>query len=278
MYVGGFLWFAGRYIVRAPLTYLVAMILLYRYRLSHSASPPLTGAEFALWVDGLDSTMQAAILGSLVTVVGFLMSFSIGTKQWRSQKEAEILLQMTDDVHSFFSRAADSTRTLSRVASRLIKLQKLMNAGLPLDVEGMTLVKLLEGDILPMLEARRQLLRAAIEVHDIRSKYSVPITSSPIGYWGFQQATKYLERISELVYFTSEVNPADTAAVSIMYRDFDETMAAELVAINDHDVPKMLGAASISKGGAFSKVVRPNFWSVFFTGGMLNSVAKSNDD
>lgn len=278
MYVGGFLWFACRYLVRAPLTYLVAMILLYRHRMSDSESPPLTVAELTLWVDGLDSTMQAAILGSLVTVVGFLMSFYIGTKQWRSQKQAEILLEMTDEVHSFFSRVADSTRNLSRVASRLIKLQSKINAGMPLNAEGITLVQLLERDVSPMMEARRQILRAALEVHDIRSKYSVPITSSPIGYWGSQQAAKYLERISELVYFTSEVDSADAAAVSDMVRNLDELMAAELVAINDHDVPKMLGAASIAKGGAFSKVVRPNFWSVFFTGGMLNSIAKSEDD
>ncbi|WP_203323061.1 hypothetical protein [Pseudoxanthomonas beigongshangi] len=269
----GPMYFLLKVSLRTPLVYLVLCGFWYAHRSEHSTSKPFTFGELVLWLDALDTTMKAAVVASLVTAVGFCVSFWVATRQWRDQKGADIRLQVASELHAFFSHAADNIRTIEGFASRLVELQREIRSRNFDEVNAAVLIKLLIETHPEFEQAKTRLMRQSITVHDLRSKYSLVLLSTFWGYKGFEAAVGYLDAFTSNVNFMPSGIELSNQGIAQFVVGRDLSSAEKFIELHWSTTHLMVGGAAFAQGNAFSKVIDVNIWSVFFSGRALRKMS-----
>lgn len=184
-----------RLLITTPVGWLIAAIIVY------SLLPHLSPAGLLDWILGQDKETKVAFGTSALTVIGFLVAFSTAHSAWRAQQRALIQLATGNEIYAFFRQVWNDTLTLELFAERLVKTRQIVVSRKlpPADIE-FHVSRLLEN--VRELEALRQRLsRASIEVHGLRAKHEVVLTSIATGPTAMHVAIEALSSIAERMWF-----------------------------------------------------------------------------
>lgn len=88
---------------------------------------PLTLDQLILLFDRFDSNGKALLLSSSLTVVGFLIAFSVATKSWKQQTQASLRLQAASDINSTYNRISTYIVDINIFANNLLRLADKIN-------------------------------------------------------------------------------------------------------------------------------------------------------
>lgn len=264
--------------LRSPAFYLALAWIWYAYRSRFSTPKPFTFSELVLWLDALDTTMKAAVVASLVTAVGFCVSFWVASRQWKDQKGADVRLQVASDLHSFFTRAADNIRTIETFASRMVDLQKEIGSEKFDKINAAVLIQLLLQTYPDFERAKAGLISQSVTVHDLRSRYSLVLLSTFFGHKGFEAAADYLAAFIPHVHFVPSNINWSGESIAKFAAERDLSSAEEFIRLHWSTTHLMMGGAAVEQGVAFSKVIDANIWHLFLSGRALRRLSFSGKD
>lgn len=167
-----FKWLLGR-----PLGWLSLVLAAYLWRTFYSASPPLKPSELLLWAAEQPTDVKTAIATVMVTVIGFLLAFSVTAQAWRIQKKTELRLAAEDEIYAFFQEAASHILTVNLYAEFLIETHQRVHAEPVPSVEELKhLADRLLRETSSFTPARQRLSRMSVECHGIRSKHELVVS------------------------------------------------------------------------------------------------------
>lgn len=110
--------------------FLTALVLYY-YSESLFGITPMDLNGLMGWVVIQSESTKSAILGALITVVGFLIAYATATANWKSQLLANLKVQAAGEIEVFFAECSKLATDCEIYASALIEAVDKIQKGCP---------------------------------------------------------------------------------------------------------------------------------------------------
>lgn len=255
----------------SPTLWLMALIAIYLYRRSHALSPPYSFEQLLSWFGALDPAASTALLGILVTVMGFVVAFSVAHSSWRAQRRTDIRLAAGEELLDFFTAAVDELDIISDFASQLIDAQEAIGSGAP-STEVDWRVERIVDSVTRCIEARERTANFTGRVHSLQGRHHNILASQPMATTAFETAkTRYLAAAAK-IYFVAPITKPNPAYVLAFLRHSSTTAWAECVAAVEMNSAPCLAAAAGLRAMFQADVVRPNLWFGLSSGKTANTL------
>lgn len=177
--------------------------------------PPYSYYELIDWIAKLSEGMKVAIVSSLVTVIGFFIAYASATANWKSQLLANIKLQASGEINSFFTEVGSLVTDCEIYASDVIKSIEEIKSSSNEEEQLFHVSYLTErGQEIDL--KRKRLVALSIQVHQFTGKYANLFISVPKVQSNFDTAAKALNDVATKTWFTipflykESVNPINS--------------------------------------------------------------------
>lgn len=182
-------------------------LLLYYFAPHIGLAQPFSAQELALWIEQLPNVHKTTIFSSLLTIVGFLIAFSIGSAQQRKQFISQMKIEVASDIEAFFNEASRKVTDAKIYAKYLLEVASIINDGtdqVSIDYHMYNIM----NETNEFIQTRESLMAKSIEAHRFTGRYSIILASS----WGVnKQLEKAIEAfisITDTIWFSTPlINP-----------------------------------------------------------------------
>lgn len=225
---------------------------------------PLSFDGLMEWVVTQSEPTKAALLGSIITVIGFMIAYATATANWKSQLLANLKVQAAGEIEVFFAECSKLATDCAIYAEALVKAINKIQKGCSADeAEFLTHYNRDQGQL--FLQRRDRLISLGIEVHRFHGKYGTLLLTAPGLKAGLDLATNALERITDNLWIhvpyhiQNDQNPIQTF--------LNQVNVTECVTLKNA-VDENHGELNFSSGGVrgnlMSTVVGFNFWMLYY--------------
>lgn len=207
---------------------------------------------------------KTAFLGSIVTVVGFLIAYATATYNWKAQALSQLRMQAAGEIDVFFAQCAKLTTDCQIYADALVEAVDKIHKNCTVE-EAVFLVNYNRGQGQLFLQKRQQLVALGIEVHRLQARYSNLLVLAPGLKSNMDLAVNSLARITEKVWFQvpfqidGDQDPVQTFV--------NQVNVADCMAFSEATQDNF-GQLNFTSGGVRgilqSSVVGFNLWSLLF--------------
>lgn len=187
-------------------------ILLFSLLLYFSApliglAQPYSAHELLLWIDQLPDNYKTTTFGSLLTIVGFLIAFRVGSAQQKQQFISQMKIDVASDVEEFFNEASRKATDIEVYAKYLLEIASIIEEGKDHDSIEFHMYNI-ANETSKFIQAREILKYKSVEVHRFKGKYSIILASS----WGvisqLDKAIQAFNNITDAMWLPSPlINP-----------------------------------------------------------------------
>lgn len=200
----------GKWLTQKPKGLLVLAITAYFAAPVILASRPLSFGELILWVDEQSPETKVAMSTVLVTVVGFLLAFSVAHSAWRAQQRTQIRLAAEDEIYAFFSEFCDLLLSLELYAEFLVEAHAEIKSDVVPD-EGAVefLANQVEEKTSKFWPDRARLSRMSIEVHALQSKHELVLAQQRFAMPAFEKIKAAVELVTQEMWFYAPLGMMD---------------------------------------------------------------------
>ncbi|MDX1748693.1 MAG: hypothetical protein R3271_00070 [Methylophaga sp.] len=185
-------------------------LLLYFSSNTIGLGQPYSANELILWLDNLPDDFKTTVFSSLLTIVGFLIVFSIGLYQQKQHFISQMKIEAASTIEDFFNEASRRATDIEIYAHYLLKVTSVISEGTDQDLIDFHMYNL-ENETNKFIHAREILKSKSIEVHRFQGKYSLILASS----WGvikqLDKAINALQNITEAMWIPTPVIYSDTS-------------------------------------------------------------------
>ena len=148
-------------------------ILLYCIFWIIGEPKPFTLAQLVLWIDDLPTEAKTAVVTSMLTVLGFLITFHAATLNWKAEALTQLKVTIAGEIEIFFNEAERLFTDAEIYANSLIETTYFIQKN-GLTHEAMFKVRYAIERTPAFLATRDRLSAMSIEVHRIAGRhYSV---------------------------------------------------------------------------------------------------------
>ena len=224
---------------------------------------PYSFDQLMLWLVSQSEATKTALLGSFITVIGFMLAYATATANWKGQLLANLKLQAAGELDVFFSEysklATDCKIYSSALAEAVDKIQKNCSVD---EAVFLSNYNRDEGQI--FMQKRQRLIAMGIDVHGFQGRYSSLLISAPGLKSSLDSAITAVSSINDKLWinvpfhiqgdenvvqtFVNQVNVADCMALSS--------------SVDSHYGELNFSAGSV-RGNLMSTVVGFNIWTIF---------------
>src|SRR5690606_6154661 len=115
--------------------YGILLLALFLYFNSSSLLDisPYNFDQLIFWLVSQSESSKAALLGSFVTVIGFMLAYATATSNWKAELRAYLKLQAAGDIHVFFSEFSSLATDCEIYASSLARAVDTIQNGCTFD-------------------------------------------------------------------------------------------------------------------------------------------------
>lgn len=245
---------------RHPATWLAITVAAYLYLRRVGSSKPLLPSELAIVLSEIDSTMQAAVLGALVTATGFVIAFSVAHSAWKTQRQAELRLAAGDEIFSAFHRAIEDAKPILNYARQLQDVRKQIDGDAEPDLIRWGAKRIAELNS-SYREAQRKTSENRSSIFDVKSKHHLVLDGTPFGLSMFEKAQKHLNAALEHRFFVAPSSSDDSEYVERFLRVTSDPQWREFETAYDANDSSCLAVAAGIRGGYLATVLKPSLWS-----------------
>lgn len=263
-YVFVTVWFLYRFLFGNLFGIFVTVLVLHYFSESLFGITPLGFDGLMAWAVIQSESTKSALLGSVVTIVGFLVAYATATANWKSQLLANLKLQAAGELEVFFAECSKLAADCEIYANSLIEAVDKIQKGCSVD-EAVFLTHYNRDQGQLFLQKRQRLVSLGIEVHRLNGKYNTLLISAPGLKSGLNSATMALERTTEKLWIhvpfhiQNDQNPVQTFV--------NQVNVTECTALRN-SVSDNHGELNFSSGGVrgnlMSTVIGFNVWSLFY--------------
>ena len=170
---------------------------------------PYSAHELILWVDHLPDNYKTTVFSSLLTIVGFLIAFSIGSTQQKQQFISQMKIEVASAIEEFFNEASRKATDIEIYAKYLLKVASVITEGTDQDSIDFHMYNI-DNETSKFIHARETLKSKSVEVHRFEGKYSIILASS----WGvteqLDKAIQALHNITDAMWIPTPLIYSDT--------------------------------------------------------------------
>ena len=105
----------------------ILSILLYFFYSALGLEKPFSGPELILWLDQLPNNSKTAIFTSIITIIGFLVAFKIGSTNQKQQILSQMKIEASNDIEKFINNASRNASSVNIYAKYLIEIANYIN-------------------------------------------------------------------------------------------------------------------------------------------------------
>ncbi|MGU5767204.1 hypothetical protein [Aeromonas allosaccharophila] len=139
---------------------------------------PYTPEQLLLWFSSQSESTITALLSTIITVIGFMLTYATATANWKGQLLANLKLQAAGELDVFFSEYSKLVTSCDIYAKALIDaVNKIQNGCSLEEATFLTDYNYKQGEIFQ--RNRQQLIGMGINVHNFQGRYSTLLLSSP---------------------------------------------------------------------------------------------------
>jgi len=224
---------------------------------------PYNFEELMSWLVSQSESTKNTILGSLITIIGFLLAYASATANWKSQMLANIKLQASGEIESFFTECSKLSVDCEIYASALVEAVNKIQKNCSVD-DAIFLANYNREQGQKFISNRQRLIALGIDVHSLSGKYGILLLSAPNLKHSLNNAIKALENINDKLwinvpfYLKDDQNPIQTFINQVNVPD---CIALKHSVTLNH--PELNFSAGSVRGNLMSSVVGLNFWTVF---------------
>lgn len=195
---------------------LIFSLLLHYFSPYLGLGQPLTAQELALWIEQLPSEYKITIFSSLLTIVGFLIAFSIGSTQQKQQLIAQMKIEVASDIEEFFNEVSRKVTDVEIYAKYLIKISSIIDDGSDKNSIEFHMQHII-NETNKFIKTREFLTAKSIEVHRFTGRYSIILASS----WGINSQLKKtitaFSEITDTMWFPTPLIYQDTKNKELVF-------------------------------------------------------------
>ncbi len=216
------------------------------------------------WFIAQSEGTKTALLGSIVTVIGFLIAYATATYNWKAQALSQLRMQAAGEIDAFFAQCTKLTTDCQIYADALIQAVDKIQKNCTFE-EAAFLAHYNRDQGQLFLQQRQQLVALGIEVHRLQGRHANLLVLAPGLKGNMEHAIKALTNITEKVWFhvpfhiDGDQNPIQTFINQVNVAD---CMAFSKAAEDN------FGQLNFTSGGVRgnlqSSVVGFSFWSLLF--------------
>ncbi|EGQ9467415.1 hypothetical protein C4H03_RS15710 [Vibrio parahaemolyticus] len=201
---------------------LITMFVIRHFSEALLGYPAYSFEELMAWLDALSNEMKIAIVSSLVTVIGFLVAYASATSNWKSQLLANIKLQASGELNSFFTEVGALVTDCEIYADETIETSEKIRKSKD-NHEKLFLVSYQNGRGHEIDLKRKRLVAMSIQVHQFTGKYANLFLSVPRVQSNFDTAAKALNEVASKTWFNIPVSyPEDTDPITTFLKQVNE--------------------------------------------------------
>lgn len=232
---------------------------------------PMTLADLAALIAEMDETLLAALLGSLVTVIGFFAAFATAHSSWKAQQRMLLFIQCAAETNEHFQLAADSASTLESYARKIIRLRQAHNEGVVDQHLHALLIDIFESSNDARIAATR-LRRAHLSTYPLQRKYELVLSQIAPGLAVFDQAADHLKTLSDNSYFfiASDRQSADENIQMLTSSQLSDPR--HYVSVFEEMNVLMLGKVGALQGALYRPLLK---WRIYTLIRMVRSVSRT---
>lgn len=243
---------------------LISCYALYVFSESLFGAKPFNFDELIMWISDQEETTKAALMSSMVTVLGFLIAFAAATATWKSQLLANIKVQAANEMEVFFAECSKLAGECSIYATALVdavdKIQK--NCSIQ---EAAFLSHYNRDQGQGFIHNRERLVALGMEVHRLKGKYYNILLSAPGLLAGLDSAISVLHNIIEKLWITVPFHiQGDENTVQTFVNQVNVVDCIALKETVDANFLELNFSSGHVRGNLLSTVVGFNFWTLFY--------------
>ena len=215
------------------------------------------------WLASQSESTKNTILGSLITIIGFLLAYASATANWKSQMLANIKLQASGEVESFFSECSKLSTDCEIYANALVEAVNKIQKDCTVD-DALFLVNYYREQGQNFINNRQRLTTLGVDAYNLSGKYGMLFLSAPNLKDSLDNAIRALENINDKLWIDvpfhleEDKNPIQTF--------INQVNVPQCVALKDSVIlnhPELNFSAGSVRGNLMSSVIGINFWTVF---------------
>jgi hypothetical protein len=247
-----------RWLFVKPLGFLVLALLAYFVVPRLTSITPMSAGGIVSLIASQPRDVTIAISTALLTIIGFVIAFSVANSAWRAQRRTEIRLAAAEEIYDFFREAWGHLLTLGLYAKFLGEVYEAAHAASldagRLEFEGQEIIRRTPQ----FTDSRLRLSRMSVEVHALRGKHELVLSEEWMALPAFKLAQQSLDKAADAMWFAAP-EMADTPIRSIAFvAECDGNDWQKFVRIADENRLKGEMAASSIRGMIISDVIKPN--------------------
>lgn len=240
---------------------LLAMLLYLKSNFIFGINP-YNFDELMSWLVSQSESTKTALLGSFITVIGFMLAYATATSNWKGQLLANLKLQAAGEIDVFFSEfsrlASDCEIYASALADAVDSIQK----NCTID-RAIFLANYYRDQGQSFIQKRQRLVAMGVDVHGLHGRYSTLLLSTPGLKSSLDAAIAAVSSIIDKLWinvpfhiqgdknivqtFVNQINVADCLALK--------------KAVETHHLELNFSAGGV-RGNLMSTVVGFNFWTL----------------
>jgi len=200
---------------------LVFSLLLYFSAPYIGLTQPYSAHELILWVHELPENYKTTFFSSILTIIGFLIAFSVGSAQQRQQYISQMKIEVASDIEEFFNEVSRISTDVEIYARYCLEVASVINEGADQNSIDFHMYNII-NETNKFLQNRDILKAKSIEVHRFEGRYSIVLAST----WGamkqLDKAVEAFRNITDAMWFPSPlIDPRSPNKQELFLRQID---------------------------------------------------------
>lgn len=228
---------------------------------------PYTPEQLLIWFSSQSESTITALLSTIITVIGFMLTYATATANWKGQLLANLKLQAAGEIDAFFSEYSKLVTSCEIYAKSLIDaVNKIQNGCTLEEAIFLTDYTYRQGEIFQ--RNRQQLIGMGINVHNFQGRYSTLLLSSHSLKSSLESAITAVTCINDKIWINVPFHiPGFISSDEQKIINFVEQVnITDCLALNE-TITKYQSQLNLSagklRGQLMATVVRFNIWTVF---------------
>lgn len=216
------------------------------------------------WIVVQSESTQATIIGSLITVIGFLIAYATATANWKSQLLAQLKIQAAGEIEVFFAECSKLATDCGIYANALVEAVNEIQKGCSNErAQFLAFYNREQGHL--FLQRRERLISLGVEVHRLHGKYSTILLSVPGLKSGLDFATKALQNITNKLWIRVPFSiQDDDIPVQTFLNQINVKECLSLKSAVDENHGELGFSSGGVRGNLLSTVTGFNFWMLYY--------------
>ncbi|WP_194441460.1 hypothetical protein [Pseudoalteromonas simplex] len=219
--------------------------------------------ELLNWYIEQSEQTKNTILGSLITILGFLIAYASAMSNSKAQLTEGLKQQVLLEINQMFIESSKAAVECEIYANALVKCTSELQSGISIEKQNF-LMNYYYDQAANFISNKDKLRRFSVDVHDLMRRHALLILSVPFAKSYLDNSINALNQIVNNIYFNIPLRYSQTDLKLSFFLEQTENdkyqKFSQIVRLNDDIMNKNIGALN----GAFgSKLIGLNFWSIY---------------